>query len=211
MVERQITSRGIQDRRVLDAMINVPRERFVPLALAAEALDDHALPIGEGVTISQPYIVALMSELAQVVPGARVLEIGTGSGYQAAVLAELGAEVYSIERLAKQHERAKQLLSELGMGDRVHLRHADGFAGWPEAGPFAAILLTAAPKEIPEPLLEQLAVGGRLVAPVGGGWCQSLVVLERSTAGIERRHIIDVTFVPMLPGVTPAQSSTALE
>jgi protein-L-isoaspartate(D-aspartate) O-methyltransferase len=201
MVERQISSRGIHDRRVLDAMTRVPREQFVPAELAGEALADRALPIGDGVTISQPYIVALMSELAHVQPGARVLEIGTGSGYQAAVLAELGAEVYSIERIEAHHERAKQRLQAAGYGDRVQLRYGDGFAGWPEAAPFSAILLTAAPEEIPAALLDQLGEGGRLIAPVGAAWVQSLVVIERTADGFERQHVSDVMFVPMLAGV----------
>ena len=201
MVELQITSRGIQDRRVLDAMIDVPRERFVPEGIRDQALDDRALPIGLGVTISQPYIVALMSELARVGPGDRVLEIGTGSGYQAAVLAELGAEVFTIERIAAHHEHARSLLAELGHATRVHLRHGDGFAGWIEAAPFSAIMLTAAPEQIPETLVEQLAVGGRLIAPVGGRWSQSLVVIERHEGETRRREVAGVVFVPMLPGL----------
>jgi protein-L-isoaspartate(D-aspartate) O-methyltransferase len=198
MVTRQIAARGITDARVLAAMLAVPRERFVPRDLEASALDDCALPIGHGVTISQPYIVALMTELAQVKPGDRVLEIGTGSGYQAAVLAELGARVYSIERIGPIHERAKAVLSELGYA--VELRHGDGFAGWPEVAPFAAILLTAAPPQLPTELLEQLQIGGRLVAPVGARWAQSLVVIEQTEQGPRTRTVLDVAFVPMLAG-----------
>lgn len=201
MVEQQIASRGIHNPQVLAAMREVPRECFVPESLRDEALADRALPIGLGVTISQPYIVALMSELADVGPGDRVLEIGTGSGYQAAVLASMGAEVYSIERIRAHYERAAERFEQLGYGERIHARHGDGFAGWPEAAPFAAILLTAAPDEIPDALIEQLAVGGRLVAPVGGSWCQSLIVVERTPTGIERRSVTDVVFVPMLPGL----------
>ncbi|PRP97541.1 Protein-L-isoaspartate O-methyltransferase [Enhygromyxa salina] len=201
MVERQISSRGIHNRRVLEALAAVPRERFVPPALRGSAFDDRALPIGHGVTISQPYIVALMSELAQIEAGDRVLEIGTGSGYQAAVLVELGAEVYSVERIAAIYEQTRRLFEELGIAERVHMRHGDGFEGWPEHAPFAAIVLTAAPDEIPPTLVEQLALGGRLVAPVGGRWVQSLVVIERTEAGEERREVADVAFVPMLSGL----------
>jgi protein-L-isoaspartate(D-aspartate) O-methyltransferase len=201
MVEQQIASRGIQNRRVLDAMISVPRERFVPEEIRAAALDDRALPIGHGVTISQPYIVALMSELAGPAEGERVLEIGTGSGYQAAVLAEMGAEVYTIERIIALYERTRALFEELGLTKRIHQRHGDGFGGWPEAAPFEAILLTAAPEVLPESLTDQLAVGGRLIAPVGGRWLQSLEVIERTEIGLERHSVADVAFVPMLPGL----------
>ncbi|MFO7561512.1 MAG: protein-L-isoaspartate(D-aspartate) O-methyltransferase [Enhygromyxa sp.] len=199
MVTQQIAARGVSDARVLAAMAKVPRERFVPPEQQAAAFDDCALPIGHGVTISQPYIVALMSELAQVKPGDRVLEIGTGSGYQAAVLAELGARVYSIERIAPIHERTAALLAELGYA--IELRHGDGYAGWPEAAPFAAILLTAAPPLLPEALVEQLQIGGRLVAPVGGRGGQSLLVVEQTEQGPRERRILDVAFVPMLPGL----------
>jgi protein-L-isoaspartate(D-aspartate) O-methyltransferase len=199
MVDRQIAARGIADPRVLAAMVAVPRERFVPAELEDVALDDCALPIGHGVTISQPYIVALMTELAQVKPGDRVLEIGTGSGYQAAVLVQLGAQVYSIERIGPVYQRSKTLLAELGIA--VELRHGDGFAGWPEAAPFAAILLTAAPPRLPTELLDQLEIGGRLVAPVGGRWAQSLIVIERTEQGPRQRTVIDVAFVPMLAGI----------
>lgn len=149
-------------------------------------------------TISQPYIVGLMTELAQVKPGDRVLEIGTGSGYQAAVLAELGARVYSIERIGPIHERAKAVLTELGYA--VELRHGDGFGGWPEAAPFAVILLTAAPPQLPTELLEQLQIRGRLVAPIGGRWAQSLIVIEQTEQGPRERTVLDVAFVPMLTG-----------
>jgi protein-L-isoaspartate(D-aspartate) O-methyltransferase len=201
MVAGQLAARGIRDARVLEAMTKVPRERFVPAELESSALHDCALSIGHGVTISQPYIVALMSELAAVQPGDRVLEIGTGSGYQAAVLAELGAEVYSIERVRPIYEEAKARLEALGIA--VELRHGDGFAGWPDPGaaPFDVILLTAAPDEIPPALLDQLAVGGRLVAPVGERWQQSLIVIERGEQGFTRRGVLDVAFIPMLPGL----------
>ena len=212
MVRTQIVSRGIHDRRVLAAMVEVERERFVPQDLRARALADCALPIGHGATISQPYVVALMTELARLEPGDRVLEVGTGSGYQAAILAALGVEVFSVERVEALHDRGRAIFEELGIagagfepttrgGGRVWTRHADGFAGWPERAPFDAIFVTAAPVELPDRLLEQLVIGGRLVAPVGPRWCQSLRVFERTEGGVLERHETDVTFVPMLPGL----------
>src|SRR5690606_22859921 len=165
MVERQLAARDIDDRRVLQAMRTVQRHRFVPESLAPQAYLDQPLPIGHDQTISQPYIVALMTQLARPAPGARALEVGTGSGYQAAVLAELGAEVYTVEIVAPLAERAARVLAELGY-DRVHVRAGDGYAGWPEHAPFDVIVVTAAPERIPQPLLEQLAPGGRLVIPV---------------------------------------------
>ena len=203
MVQRQIAGRGIEDPRVLEAMLAVPRHRFMPDSLASRAYDDRAQPIGHEVTISQPYIVALMTQLAEVQEGETVLEVGTGSGYQAAVLAELGATVYTIERIAARARRAAGTLEELGY-DEVEGRHGDGYAGWPEHAPFDAILLTAAPPDVPEALTQQLAVGGKLVAPIGRhvGW-QQLVVIERSEEGLEREKVLDVAFVPMLPGTTP--------
>ncbi len=201
MVERQIAARGIADARVLAAMARVPRERFVPVDLAHAAYDDRALPIGHEVTISQPYIVALMTELARVEAGDPVLEIGTGSGYQAAVLAELGARVFSIERIEPVQRRAAALLTELGY-EAIALRHGDGFAGWPEAGPFRAIVVTAAPERLPAALVEQLALGGRLIAPVGPRWVQSLILVERTEQGVVERSVLDVAFVPMLSGTS---------
>jgi protein-L-isoaspartate(D-aspartate) O-methyltransferase len=202
MVREQIWARGVGEPRVLAAMQAVPRHRFVPDDLGELAYADRPLPIGHGVTISQPYIVAWMSELADVAPGERVLEIGTGSGYQAAVLAQLGAEVYSIERIAALADQARARLGALGY--TVEVRHGDGWLGWPEHAPFAAILLTAAPSELPQTLLDQLAVGGRLVAPVGAdGGLQRMIVVERSESGLTRREYGDVAFVPMLPGTTP--------
>jgi protein-L-isoaspartate(D-aspartate) O-methyltransferase len=196
MVTQQLEARGIHDARVLAAMRAVPRDRFVPDEARARAYGDHPLPIGHEVTISQPYIVALMTELAEVGPGDRVLEIGTGSGYQTAVLAELGAEVWSIEIIEPLATRAAALLAELGYG-RVHVRHGDGYAGWPEHAPFQAILVTAAPPRIPEPLRGQLAVGGRLVVPVGEQWGQELIVSTRTEDGWSDRTVIPVAFVPM--------------
>jgi protein-L-isoaspartate(D-aspartate) O-methyltransferase len=203
LVDRHLRGREIDDPRVLAAMEAVPRHRFVPDELLELAYLDRPLPIGHDVTISQPYIVALMTQLADVQAGERVLEVGTGSGYQAAVLAELGAEVYTVERIEALAVRARELLHELGYA-KVHVRHGDGYAGWPERAPFDAILLTAAPPSIPTALTDQLARGGKLVAPVGAdvGW-QELVVIEKTDDGLRRRRITDVAFVPMLPGTTP--------
>ena len=180
MVRNQIERRGIRDQAVLRAMQTVPREQFVPASERSRAYSDRPLPIGEGQTISQPYIVALMSSLARITPGTRVLEIGTGSGYQAAVLAELEAEVWSIELLPGIGARAETTLRALGY-DGINLRVGDGYLGWPEAAPFDRIVVTAAPPEIPQALLDQLAPGGRLVAPVGADpWNQRLVVAVRT-------------------------------
>jgi protein-L-isoaspartate(D-aspartate) O-methyltransferase len=203
MVERQLVARDIVDPRVLAAMLAAPRHRFMPESMADLAYVDGAQPIGHEVTISQPYIVALMSQLADIQPGESVLEIGTGSGYQAAVLAELGAKVYTIERIEALAVRAEGILRALGYAD-VQVRHGDGYLGWPEHAPFDAILLTAAPPKLPDALTDQLAIGGKLVAPVGRdfGW-QQLIVIERSEAGLQREAVLDVAFVPMLPGTTP--------
>jgi len=195
MVATQIEARGVRDPRVLDALRRVERHRFVPERLRASAYEDRPLPIGHGQTISQPYIVAVMTEEARVKPGARVLEIGTGSGYQAAVLAVLAGQVYTIEIVEPLAREAAARLEALGYAN-VSVRAGDGYRGWPERAPFDAILVTAAPPEIPQPLLDQLAVGGRLVAPVGEG-VQELVVVERTAAGLQRRRILPVRFVPM--------------
>ncbi|MEM7138446.1 MAG: protein-L-isoaspartate(D-aspartate) O-methyltransferase [Myxococcota bacterium] len=196
MVMSQIESRGVTNPRVLDAMRSVPRHRFVPPAQQAFAYADRPLPIGHQQTISQPYIVALMSALANVGPGDRVLEVGTGSGYQAAVLAQMGADVFSIEIVAALGARAKATLRALGYGGRIRLRIGDGYAGWPDKAPFAAIVVTAAPPSIPEPLKAQLAIGGRLVIPVGDRR-QRLLVVTRTPTGFEERTVIPVRFVPM--------------
>jgi protein-L-isoaspartate(D-aspartate) O-methyltransferase len=195
MVDEQIAARGVRNERVLAAMRRVERHLFVSEEYHEEAYADHPLPIGEGQTISQPYIVALMSELAHVEPGDRVLEIGTGSGYQAAVLAELGATVYSMEIVPVLAVRAERRLMSLGYHD-VHVRYGDGYRGWPEHAPFDAILITAAPPEIPEPLLEQLAPSGRLISPVGEV-AQDLVVVRKGPNGLDRETVIPVRFVPM--------------
>ncbi len=194
MVTRQISARGIRNLEVLAAMRSVPRQRFVPEEVRPYAYDDRPLPIGWDQTISQPFIVAFMTELAGVHRGDRVLEIGTGSGYQAAVLAEMGADVYSIEIVPALGRQAAENLQANGY--HVHTRIGDGYAGWPEHAPYDAILLTAAPPEIPQPLLDELAVGGRLVAPVGTRE-QELVVVTRTDTGYERRSSVPVLFVPM--------------
>jgi protein-L-isoaspartate(D-aspartate) O-methyltransferase len=195
MVDTQIAARGVRDPRVLEAMRTVERQLFVPEALQAHAYADTALPIGHGQTISQPYVVALMTELAAVSPRSRVLEVGTGSGYQAAVLATIAAQVYGIEIVEPLAAEAKDRLARLGYGN-VTVRAGDGYRGWPEHAPFDAIVITAAPPEIPEPLLAQLAEGGRLVAPVGRAE-QQLVVVERTPSGLSRRTVAPVRFVPM--------------
>ena len=197
MVNRQIAARGVSDARVLQAMRTVPRHRFVPERLSRSAYNDHPLPIGEGQTISQPYIVALMTETLQVEKDDRVLEIGTGSAYQAAVLAELVAEVYSIEIRGPLADSAAALLEELEYAN-VQTMHADGYYGWPEAAPFDHIMITAAVDHVPPPLLEQLAAGGRLILPLGNPFAhQSLVVVTRLEDGFRMQEILGVLFVPM--------------
>lgn len=195
MVAEQIAARGVSDPRVLAAMRRVPRHEFVPAELRAHAYEDHPLPIGEGQTISQPYIVALMTELASVRSGSKVLEIGTGSGYQAAVLAELAGEVYSIEIVESLADSAAERLRRLGYRS-VHVRKGDGYRGWPEQAPFTAVIVTAAPPEIPLALKQQLAQGGRLVIPVGDSF-QDLLVVTRTADGFATRSVAPVRFVPM--------------
>ena len=195
MVARQLRSRDITDPQVLAAMAAVPRHMFVPQSQRSGAYEDHPLAIGHGQTISQPYIVALMSQLAKVKPGDKVLEIGTGSGYQAAVLAAMGVQVYSVEIVQPLAEQAAILLEQLHY-DNVTVRHGDGYQGWPEHAPFDAVVVTAAPPKIPPALKEQLKVGGRLVVPVGSRW-QELVVVHRTAKGYDTRDIIPVRFVPM--------------
>jgi protein-L-isoaspartate(D-aspartate) O-methyltransferase len=198
MVHSQIEDRGITNAAVLTALRKVPRHEFVPASQQARAYEDHPLPIGLGQTISQPYIVALMSELAQVKRGDRVLEVGTGSGYQAAVLAELGAEVHTIEILEPLARSAAERLRRLGY-DKVVAKAGDGYLGWKEHAPFDTILVTAAVEPVPPPLTEQLKPGGRLVIPVGQpGEVQNLMVLEKDAAGkIHSRDIAPVVFVPL--------------
>jgi protein-L-isoaspartate(D-aspartate) O-methyltransferase len=192
------TGRTTFSPAVMNAMAKVPRHLFVPAARRAEAYANRPLPIGHGQTISQPYIVALMSDLLDLGPGQRVLEIGTGSGYQAAVLAEMGAEVYTIEIVAPVGAAGAQALREAGY-ERVRTRIGDGYAGWPEAAPFDAIIVTAAPTEIPAPLIAQLKPGGRLVVPVGARDAiqQLLVAIRRADGTLEERRTIPVRFVPL--------------
>lgn len=196
MVALQIEARGIRDAKVLDAMKKVRRHDFVPEALRGRAYDDHPLPIGEGQTISQPYIVALMTAAIQPRPDMKVLEIGTGSGYQAAVLAELCRDVYTIEIVESLGRRAEKLLARLY--PNVRLRIGDGYLGWPEAAPFDAILVTCAPTKVPRPLADQLAEGGRMVIPVGESWVQELCVLVKKNGRLEKQAAIGVRFVPMV-------------
>jgi len=199
MVEHQLERRGIADPLVLEAMRKVPREAFVPPELAEEAYADGPLPIGEGQTISQPYIVALMTEALELRGGERVLEIGAGSGYAAAVLAEIAAELYTVERHARLAEEAAARLTRLGY-DNVHVRVGDGSLGWPEHAPFDAIVVAAGAPEVPEALKEQLAVGGRLVIPVGQGrTLQDLLRLRRlSETEYQREELGGVRFVPLV-------------
>ena len=195
MVRSQIEARGIDDSCVLTAMRSVAREAFVPAPLQGDAYRDGPLQIGRGQTVSQPYIVALMTSLVQPQAHHRVLEIGTGSGYQAAVLAECVGEVYTIEIIPELGEVAEQRLQSLGYSN-IHVRVGDGYDGWPDEAPFDSIVVTAAPTEIPQPLLDQLAVGGRLVIPVGSG-SQDLIVVTRTEDGFTQRVNTPVRFVPM--------------
>jgi len=197
MVESQIKARGIKDKKVLDAMMKVERHLFVPPDIASEAYMDHPLPIGEGQTISQPYIVALMTEVLGVDSTSKVLEIGTGSGYQAAILAEICDSVYSIEIIASLAERASNLLKVLGYSN-IKIKAGDGYAGWKEHSPFNAIIVTCAPTEIPQPLSEQLAEGGRMVIPVGESYAQELILLEKRNGFLKKKNIVSVRFVPMI-------------
>lgn len=196
MVRDQIEARGVRDPAVLGALRRVPRHEFVPPGLRDRAYADHPLPIGDGQTISQPYIVALMTELLQLQPGHRVLEIGTGSAYQAAVLAELGADVYTIEIVEPLAAAARARLERLGYSG-VRVRSGDGYRGWPEAAPFDRIIVTAAPPQVPQPLIDQLKPGGRLIVPEGVHE-QDLVLYVKSPDGtLRRERVLPVRFVPM--------------
>jgi len=198
MVERQLRARGIVDERVLAAMERVPRELFVPPELHGRAYADAALPIGEGQTISQPYMVARICEELELHGTERVLDVGTGSGYQAAVLAELAGEVHSIERIAALADRARELLDAAGYGDRVHVHVGDGSRGLPEYAPFGAIAVAAAAPSLPEALYEQLEVRGRLVVPVGSRWEQLLQVVVRTPEGPAVLRTVPCRFVPLI-------------
>jgi protein-L-isoaspartate(D-aspartate) O-methyltransferase len=195
MVEGQIKARGVKDPRVLSALLKVERHRFVPSEYSASAYSDQPLPIGESQTISQPYIVALMTELLELKGEERVLEIGTGSGYQAAILAELAKEVYTIEIIESLAATAKNRLLELGY-QNVHVKAGDGYLGWPEVAPFDGIIITCAPDHIPIPLIEQLREGGRMVVPVGT-YSQELKKIVKRSGKIETTDVIPVIFVPM--------------
>jgi|SRR6185436_15494021 len=199
MVELQIRQRGITEPRVLAAMEAVPRHLFVPAPQRTSAYSDTPLPIGQGQTISQPYMVARMTELLGVGPGAKVLEIGTGSGYQSAVLSEVvgpKGSVYTIEIVALLGIQARRTLEEQGYRN-VHFRIGDGYQGWREEAPFDAIIVTAAPPEVPKPLLDQLKVGGRIVLPLGEVWQELQVLTKRGDGTFDRQKVLPVRFVPM--------------
>jgi protein-L-isoaspartate(D-aspartate) O-methyltransferase len=195
MVEEQIKRRGLNDERVLDAMREVPRHEFVPAHLKKYAYADEPLPIGEDQTISQPYIVAYMTEYLDLEDNDKVLEIGTGSGYQAAVLAEIVDTVYTIEIVDVLAESAEKTLERLGY-ENVLVKRGDGYAGWPEHAPFDAIIITAAPTKIPQPLKEQLKTGGSMILPLGD-YSQELVLIEKNNEGFEQKSLLPVRFVPM--------------
>ena len=197
MVQQQLKAEGIKDERVLAAMAKVPREEFVPADQRAGAYQDGPLLIGYDQTISQPYIVAFMTEQLRPKPGDRVLEIGSGSGYQAAILAELVTEVYTIEIVEPLAKTAEATLQRLGYKN-VHLKVGDGYKGWPEEAPFDAIIVTCAPDKVPQPLVDQLKDGGRMVIPVGERFAQQLYLLEKKNGQLKESVTLPVRFVPML-------------
>jgi protein-L-isoaspartate(D-aspartate) O-methyltransferase len=209
MVETQIVARGVRDPRVLQAMKEVPRHLFVDAAQQSQAYDDHPLPIAGNQTISQPYIVALMTELLDLQSGDRVLEIGTGSGYQSAVLSRLARDVYSIEIVPELARASAERLRTMGF-QNVTVREGDGYRGWPEHAPFNGIVVTAAPPRIPEPLVDQLAPGGRMVIPVGDFFQELKVFTKDKNGKVTEKDILPVRFVPMTgeiaktPPATPA-------
>jgi protein-L-isoaspartate(D-aspartate) O-methyltransferase len=196
MVQQQLIPRGIKDPRVLGAMGKVPREEFLALESRGDSYEDGPLPIGQGQTISQPYVVAFMTEQLQPQPTDRVLEVGTGSGYQAAVLAELVADVYTIEIIEALAKNAEATLQRLGYKN-VHVKVGDGYKGWPEYTSFDSIIVTCAPDHVPQPLTEQLKEGGRMIIPVGGFGDQELYLLEKKNGQLQRRAVLPVRFVPM--------------
>jgi protein-L-isoaspartate(D-aspartate) O-methyltransferase len=198
MVDLQVRKRGVTDEKVLTVMEKVPRHLFVPQTIASMAYDDTPLPIGSGQTISQPYIVGYMTDAAGLGPEDRVLEVGTGSGYQAAVLAELVKEVYSIEIIEVLAAAAKDRLERMGY-DNIEVIWGDGYKGWPEKAPFDAIIITAAPDKVPEELIRQLKTGGRMVVPVGS-FFQELKLIIKTDKGYEERSLLPVRFVPMVHG-----------
>lgn len=195
MVKEQIISRGIKDKNVINAMLKVPRHMFVPENERNYAYIDSPLAIGEGQTISQPYIVAYMNEALNLKLDDKVLEIGTGSGYQAAILAEVAKEVCTIEIIKTLADRATDTLNRLGY-QNIKVRCADGYLGWPEEAPFDAIIITAAPQKIPEPLVEQLKIGGRMILPLGDMY-QELVLIAKTKEGVVKKNLGAVSFVPM--------------
>ena len=197
MVEQQLKPRGIKDERVLAAMAKVPREEFIPADQRSDAYDDGPLPIGYDQTISQPYIVAFMTEQLRLKSSDRLLEIGSGSGYQAAVLAELVADVYTIEIVEPLANTAQATLQRLGYNN-VHLRVGDGYQGWPEEAPFDAIIVTCAPDKVPQPLVDQLKDGGRMIIPVGERFAQQLYLLENKNGQLKESAMLPVRFVPMM-------------
>ncbi|RLA79550.1 MAG: protein-L-isoaspartate O-methyltransferase [Deltaproteobacteria bacterium] len=197
MVQEQLIPRGITDRRVLEALAKVPRHLFVPEALWHQAYSDRPLPIGYGQTISQPYIVALMTEALELQGDERVLEVGTGSGYQAAILAELAKQVYSVERMPELARRARRILDRLGYGN-VLIRVGDGSKGWPERAPFDAIIVTAGAPKVPKALLQQLKVGGRMVIPVGDEHSQELLKIVRLKDGFQQEELGGCRFVKLI-------------
>lgn len=201
MVNYQLRDRGIKDERVLAAMSKVPRHQFVAPSWRDLAYSDRPLPIGHNQTISQPYIVAYMSEAAEISPGDKVLEIGTGCGYQAAVLGELASEVYSIEIIPQLATSARQILGELGY-QNIKVKTGNGYLGWAEHAPYDAIIVTAAPEQIPQSLIDQLAVNGKLVIPVGR-WFQEIFILTKTQEGVLTETTIPVRFVPMRKKVLP--------
>jgi protein-L-isoaspartate(D-aspartate) O-methyltransferase len=197
MVDEQLVLRGIRDARVLKAMSVVERHRFVPESLRGGAYADHPLPIGYGQTISQPYMVALMSESLQLSGGEKVLEIGTGSGYQTAILAELAKDVYSIERIDSLANKAQDLLAGLGLTN-VRIRSGDGTLGWPEEAPFERVIITAASPAVPQPLLDQLKDGGKMLLPLGGSLSQMLTLIEKNGRDLRYSDICQCVFVPLV-------------
>jgi len=196
MVSSQIQARGVRNPRVLEAMRKVERHRFIPTDGQALAYRDGPVPIGQGQTISQPYIVACMTEVLEPQPSDRVLEIGTGSGYQTAVLAELVAAVYTIENVERLAKQVEMILNQMDY-ENIRLRLGDGHQGWPEAAPFDKVIVTAAPAKLPKLLLDQLKLGGRMIVPVGR-WRQELVLIHHTPDGCRREHLMPVRFVPMV-------------
>ena len=197
MVSKQIMARGINDRKILEAFREVPRHKFVLPEYVRFAYNDSPLPIEEGQTISQPFIVAFMTDALNLKQSDRILEVGTGSGYQAAILAQICDSVFTIEIFESLSQKAKSGFEELGY-DNIYCKTGDGYEGWPEKSPFDAIIVTCAPTHIPKPLKEQLAEGGRLIIPVGEGQVQHLVLLQKKNGKIKQKNILPVRFVPMV-------------